>query len=100
MQHLLVIPSPRGVVAEWTVIVRVRLVHQFRGVQHVNIAKLYAQVLGAVLLLVGILGFVPALAPDNNLLGIFAIDGFHNVIHILSGVVGLAAGLSSGGRYA
>jgi Domain of unknown function (DUF4383) len=66
----------------------------------VNIAKLYAQVLGAVLLLVGILGFVPGLAPDNNLLGIFAIDGLHNVIHILSGVVGLAAGFASSGRYA
>ncbi len=65
-----------------------------------SIAKLYAQVFGAVLLLVGILGFVPALVTDGNLLGIFAIDGTHNVIHILSGVVGLAAGFAAGNRYA
>ncbi|HEV8191435.1 MAG TPA: DUF4383 domain-containing protein [Ktedonobacterales bacterium] len=65
-----------------------------------NSAKLYAQVLGAVLLLVGALGFIPALAPDGNLLGIFAIDGPHNVVHILSGVVGLAAGFAAGSRYA
>jgi Domain of unknown function (DUF4383) len=65
-----------------------------------NIAKLYAQVLGAALLLVGILGFIPALAPDGNLLGIFAIDGPHNVVHILSGVVGLAAGFAAGNRSA
>src|SRR5262249_1718061 len=65
-----------------------------------NIARLYAQVLGAVLLLVGILGFVPGLAPDGNLLGIFAVDGTHNVIHLLSGAVGLAAGFAAGSRYA
>lgn len=65
-----------------------------------NLAKLYATVLGAVLLLVGILGFVPALAPNGALLGIFAIDPLHNIIHILSGVVGLAVAFSAGGAYA
>lgn len=65
-----------------------------------NIAKLYAQVLGAVLTLVGILGFVGPLAPNGNLLGIFAIDPLHNIIHVLSGVVGLAAAFAAGGRYA
>jgi len=59
-----------------------------------NLAKLYAQVLGAVLLLVGILGFVGVLAPDGRLLGIFAIDPIHNVIHLVSGLAGLAAGFS------
>ncbi len=65
-----------------------------------NIAKLYAQLLGIVLTAVGILGFVPALTPDNNLLGIFAINPMHNVIHLLSGVVGLAAGFLGSGQYA
>ena len=65
-----------------------------------NVAKTYAQVLGAVLLLVGILGFISPLTPSNNLLGIFAINPLHNVIHILSGVVGLAAGFAAGGAYA
>lgn len=66
----------------------------------VYIEKTYALILGAVLTLIGILGFIPGLAPDGNLLGIFAIDGLHNVIHLLSGVVGLAAGLSPFARYA
>lgn len=65
-----------------------------------NLAKLYATVLGAVLTLVGILGFVPALAPGGNLLGIFAIDPLHNVIHLLSGIVGLAVAFTAKGAYA
>ena len=65
-----------------------------------NIAKLYAQVLGAVLTLVGLLGFVGALAPNGNLLGIFAVDPLHNVIHLASGIVGLAAGFGANGQYA
>jgi lysylphosphatidylglycerol synthetase-like protein (DUF2156 family) len=64
-----------------------------------NLAKLYATVLGAVLTVVGILGFIPGLAPGGNLLGIFAIDPLHNVIHILSGVVGLAVAFSARGAY-
>jgi hypothetical protein len=65
-----------------------------------NLAKLYATVLGAVLTLVGILGFIPGLAPNGNLLGIFAIDPLHNIIHILSGVVGLAVAFTANGAYA
>lgn len=65
-----------------------------------NLAKLYATVLGAVLTVVGVLGFVPALAPGGNLLGIFAIDPLHNIIHILSGVVGLAVAFAARGAYA
>ena len=55
-----------------------------------NIAKVF----GAVLLLVGLLGFVPALTPDGNLLGIFHVNAVHNMIHVLSGVAALAAGFS------
>lgn len=65
-----------------------------------NLAKLYAAVLGAVLTLVGILGFIPGLSPNGNLIGIFAIDPLHNAIHILSGVVGLAVAFTAGGVYA
>ena len=56
-----------------------------------NIAKSYALLLGVVLTAVGILGFVGSLAPDGRLLGIFAIDNAHNVVHLASGVVGLLA---------
>jgi len=71
-----------------------------------NIAKTYANILGAVLTLVGLLGFVSPLAPTTSaaphgaLLGIFAIDPLHNVIHLASGIVGLAAANAAGGAYA
>ncbi|HEX8033318.1 MAG TPA: DUF4383 domain-containing protein [Ktedonobacterales bacterium] len=66
----------------------------------VYIEKTYALILGAVLTLIGILGFIPGLAPGGNLLGIFAIDGAHNIVHLLSGIIGIAAGLSPYARYA
>jgi hypothetical protein len=55
-----------------------------------NISKLF----GAVLLVVGILGFVPAFTPDGHLLGIFHVNAFHNMVHVLSGVAALAAGFT------
>ncbi len=57
--------------------------------------KKAALVFGAVLLLVGVLGFVPAFTPNGNLLGLFAVNGIHNWVHILTGIVGLAAGMGS-----
>lgn len=50
-----------------------------------------AMAFGAVLTLVGLLGFVPALTPDGNLLGIFQVDTMHNIVHLLSGLAALAA---------
>lgn len=50
---------------------------------------------GIVLVAVGILGFIPALAPDGHLLGLFAVDTEHNVIHLLSGVAAIGAAMSS-----
>ena len=40
----------------------------------------------------GILGFVPALNPDGKLLGLFAVNGMHNIIHLATGVVALIVG--------
>lgn len=48
-----------------------------------------ATVFGAVFILVGILGFIPAFTPNGHLLGIFEVNGVHNVIHLLSGVAAL-----------
>jgi hypothetical protein len=57
---------------------------------------------GAVFLLVGILGFVPGITThygdmsfaghmsDAKLLGLFQVSVLHNVVHLLFGVVGLA----------
>lgn len=51
-------------------------------------------VLGIVLLVVGVLGFVL----PSPLLGLFEVDTIHNIVHILSGVVGLWAA-STGYQY-
>ncbi|MBI3331934.1 DUF4383 domain-containing protein [Candidatus Peregrinibacteria bacterium] len=53
-----------------------------------------AWVLGLVLTLVGVLGFF-----NDPVLGIFEVDPVHNVIHLLSGLVGLFAA-SKGMTYA
>ena len=57
-------------------------------------AKSYAVVVGAVLALVGILGFV-----KSEFMGLH-FNTTHNLIHLLSGVIGLAAGLTGGGKNA
>jgi hypothetical protein len=51
-----------------------------------------AKVFGAVFLLIGVLGFVPALTPNGDLLGLFRVNTLHNIVHLASGVVALLAG--------
>ncbi len=46
-------------------------------------------VFGIVLLVVGILGFVPGITSNGHLLGIFEVDTIHNIIHILTGILAL-----------
>ena len=55
--------------------------------------KTAAVLFGVVFLLVGILGFVPAVTKDQMLLGIFHVNAAHNVVHLLSGAVALFAGI-------
>lgn len=50
-----------------------------------------AWVFGGILTLVGILGFVPGITSDGMLLGIFMVDGLHNIIHLVTGLAALAA---------
>ena len=67
-------------------------------------AQVYSLVFGATLLLVGILGFFYSAAfgtpgETDALLGIFDVNGWHNVVHIASGALGLAlAGKASSAR--
>ncbi len=61
-----------------------------------------ARVIGAVFLLVGVLGFVPGVVSNYSsmsfmghdstakLLGIFEVSVLHNIVHVLLGVAGLA----------
>lgn len=63
-----------------------------------NIQKA-AKWFGIILLLVGILGFIPGITSEGRLLGIFAVDTVHNIIHILTGIVALiSAGTASGAK--
>lgn len=51
-----------------------------------------AYVFGVVFVVIGLLGFVPAAAPDGMLLGLFHVNALHNIIHLATGVVALFAG--------
>jgi hypothetical protein len=51
----------------------------------------YATIVGAVLLLVGILGFFSA-----PVLGLFDVNALHNVVHLITGAVFLWAGVWGG----
>lgn len=53
-------------------------------------AKTWTWVLGVVLTIVGIWGY---LTDSGSILGIFAVDGTHNLIHLVSGIVGILAAL-------
>ena len=54
-----------------------------------SLVKTVTWILGIVLLIVGIIGFFM-----DPVLGIFEVDMNHNIVHILSGIVGIAAAAS------
>lgn len=73
--------------------------------------QLAAALVGAVFLVVGVLGFVPGITSNVGsitfagqeseamLLGVFQVSILHNVVHLLFGVAGLAmSGTASGAR--
>lgn len=73
--------------------------------QDKTLAQIYVMVLGTVLVLVGIVGFLvePSFAvgdsAERGTLILFDINGWHNVVHLLSGIVGLAmVGTAAGAR--
>lgn len=59
--------------------------------------KRWATPFGALLLVAGVLGFIPALCPDGKLLGLFAVDAMHNLFHVATGVLGIAMGIAGDG---
>lgn len=56
-----------------------------------NIAKMF----GVVLLIVGVLGFVPGVTNNQMLLGVFHVNPAHNMVHIATGAIALWAGMTS-----
>jgi hypothetical protein len=77
-------------------------------VSHRTPVQLAAAVVGAVFLVVGILGFIPGITSNVGslsfaghdshamLLGLFQVSVLHNIVHLLFGVAGLALGRSAG----
>ena len=57
--------------------------------------RTFAILFGAVFILIGILGFLPAFVEQGLLLGIFRVNFEHNIAHFALGILGVLAGLSS-----
>ncbi len=74
-----------------------------RGQDQRSLVELAALVVGAMFLLVGILGFVPGITQNFDalefagresqaeLLGVFQMSILHNIVHLLFGIAGIAA---------
>jgi hypothetical protein len=68
-----------------------------------RLARTLAAAVGAVFLLVGVLGFIPGITSNYDelnfaghhseaeLLGVFQVSALHNIVHLVFGVVGLVA---------
>jgi hypothetical protein len=57
--------------------------------------KTYAIIYGVLFLLIGLLGFVPMLAPDGHLFNFLLMGTIHNFIYIFIGVIGLLMAFSA-----
>jgi hypothetical protein len=85
--------------------------HDRTGVttDHGKMVRTAAMAVGAVFLLVGVLGFIPGITSDYDtlafaghdseakLLGIFQVSILHNIVHLLFGVAGLAMARTAAG---
>ena len=57
--------------------------------------KTIAIIFGVIMLVIGLLGFVPQAVENGKLLGIFAVNAMHNIVHILTGLVSIWCGFQS-----
>jgi hypothetical protein len=57
--------------------------------------KIVALVVGVALLALGLAGFIPQLNPDGLLFGIMPMDAIRSVLFVITGLAGVAIGMSS-----
>jgi len=57
--------------------------------------KKFAKFVGIVLIVIGVLGFIPGITYRHNLLGLFHVNTLHNLVHLASGVIAYLASRSS-----
>lgn len=53
-----------------------------------------AIIFGVIMLVIGILGFVPQMMNGDLLFGLFRVNDIHNFIHILTGLIAIICGLT------
>ena len=58
-----------------------------------NVQNTYAMVVGVVLLLVGLIGFV-----NNPILGLFGVNMLQNVLHLVGGALGVWLGMKGNAK--
>jgi len=58
--------------------------------------KILAILFGLVMIVAGILGFLPDFTPNGKLMNIFLVNPVHNIVHLVTGIVALVCGLTSG----
>ena len=63
-----------------------------------SIQRTVAMLVGIVFVLVGVLGFIPALVPGGALLGIFSVNALHSIVHVLFGLLGIGAAFTGMSR--
>ncbi len=54
-----------------------------------------ALIFGVIFVLMGILGFIPGVSPNQHLFGLFYVNTFHNFLHLISGIIFIWVGVKS-----
>lgn len=58
-------------------------------------SKTFAFIFGGLFVVLGVLGFIPSFSSQERLLGILEVNRLQNVLHILTGALGIIVGVSS-----
>lgn len=57
--------------------------------------KIWALLFGMLLIVIGILGFIPSIASNGQMLNLFTVNWIQNLVHIVTGVIALFVATSS-----